>query len=378
MKKSVLITIIAGVLLIILIFANINIHLCRAIIYGSPSIDDVEHSHYDTVPNGVYMPWILGSKHNIPFPSEFEKRSEELKTTAFFVCTDTLLLSEHYWLGYHKDSLSNPFSITKSIVSLLVGQAIEEGFIKSVDDKVVTYLPEFNTNGKETITIKDLLTMSSGFDFDEDDKTLFSPIAKLYYGKNLYKQVCGLKRVKPSGQSFEYQSINTQVLGIILERTTQMPLSFYAASRLWIPLGMRSYALWGKDDKKNTKAFCCLNTVARDLARIGQLIINNGKWNGLQLVPESYVRKATSSVVVRDSINRYEGYGYQFWTTRYKEDNIVYARGILGQYLIIIPSKKLIIVRLGQKRDQKMVNGNPQDLYMWIEAGLRIKAEEDK
>lgn len=349
-----------------------NKHLMRAIIHQSPTIGDANNSAFDTVPNGVYHPWLLGQQQMIEIPKAYTSEMKRLKTTAFLVCTDSVLLTERYWQGYDRDSVSNVFSITKSIVSMLIGQAVEEGYIGSIDDKVVKYLPEFNHGNNDKISIEDLLSMRSGLDWDEWDKGLFSPIAKLYYGQDVAQQAYDLSGVKEPGITFDYQSCNTQLLGLILEKTTKMPLSYYAASRLWVPLGTRSHALWGIDDEGNTKAYCCFNTVARDIARVGQLILNEGRWNGLQLIPGNYLAVATSAVANCVPGDKDEAYGYQFWLTSHKGLKIVYARGILGQYLIMIPSKKLIIVRFGHSRDEQIINGNPADLFTWIDAGIDI------
>jgi len=380
MKRSIITTIIAGLFLAVILFMNFNIHIVRALRYGSPTIGDASNMNNDTIPEGVYTPWLYAPNHNNDIPAGFMPEMKKLGTTAFLVCTDTFLVCEQYWDGYHKDSLSNSFSVSKSILSLLVGQAIEEEFIGSIDDKVVKYLPEFNHDGNDAITIRHLLAMSSGLGWDENDKTLFSPITEMYYGKDVYKQTVSLTRAEQPGVHFSYASCNAQLLGLILEKATSMPLSFYAASRLWIPLGARNYALWSKDDRGNTKSFCCLNTIARDLGRIGQMMLRGGEWNGLQIIPSGYLDSATSVAPgLRDEANKpNDKYGYMFWITSHKGHKVVYARGILGQYLIIVPDRKLVIVRLGKQRDEHKINEHPGDLYTWIDAGMAIQDRPKK
>jgi len=200
---------------------------------------------------------------------------------------------EAYWDGYGKDSYSNSFSMAKSIVSLLVGCAINDGYIRSIDDPVGNYLPEFAEGDKAKITIKHLLTMSSGLSWDESYSTLFSLTTKGYYGNNLSQLVLNQTVVKEPGKTFEYRSGDTQLLSLIIEKATGETLSDYASEKIWTKVGAEHDALWCLDRNDGVeKAFCCFNSNARDFARFGQLVLNQGMWNGEQIVPASYLAEA--------------------------------------------------------------------------------------
>ena len=182
------------------------------------------------------------------------------------------------------------------------------------------------------------------------------------------------KPTSEPGKKFEYLSGNTELLAFVLEKATGKKLSDYASEKLWKPMGASSNALWSLDHENGTeKAYCCINTNARDFARFGKLYLDSGRWNGKQLVNEQYV---LNSIVPADLTNK-EGnkidhYGYSWWLINYKGHQIFYARGILGQYVISIPDKNLVIVRLGHKRSKEKMGEHPKDVYLYIDAALNM------
>lgn len=278
---------------------------------------------------------------------------EKMDTKAFLIFQGDTLIYEKYWDEHHDKTVSNSFSAAKSVIGMLVGIAIEEGKINSVDDLAGDYIPEFKKNGREQITIRHLLTMSAGFDWVESGKNPLSEAAEGYYGTDLYGLVTRLRVIEKPGIKFNYQSGNTQILGFIIEKATGKSINEYAADKLWIPLGARNDAFWSLDKEGgDEKAFCCMYATARDYALLGQLILNKGFYNGAQIVPEWYMKKMleTPYMTTKEKVPNMR-YGWHTWVYKNRGNPVYYCRGLMGQYMIAIPHKNRVIVRLGTKRD---------------------------
>jgi len=278
---------------------------------------------------------------------------EKMDTKAFLIFQGDTLIYERYWDEHHDKTVSNSFSAAKSVIGMLVGIAIEEGKINSVDDLAGDYIPEFKKNGREQITIRHLLTMSAGFDWIESGKNPLSEAAEGYYGTDLYGLVTRLRVIEKPGIKFNYQSGNTQILGFIIEKATGKSINEYAAEKLWIPLGARNDAFWSLDKEGgDEKAFCCMYATARDYALLGQLILNKGFYNGAQIVPEWYMKKMldTPYMTTKEKVPNMR-YGWHTWVYKNRGNPVYYCRGLMGQYMIAIPHKNRVIVRLGTKRD---------------------------
>lgn len=277
----------------------------------------------------------------------FEEYLEKNKTVAFLVIQNDTIKYEKYFNKYNQEDIVASFSMAKSILSILIGIAVDEGLIKSVDEPITNYIPELKKNNLEKVTIKHLLQMTSAIRFNESYFNPFGDAATYYYGRNLRKEILKLKLKSEPGKHFEYISGSSQVLGLVLERALKdKTISQYLQEKLWQPLGMEYDASWSIDKKKNglEKTFCCLNARARDFAKIGRLYLNNGNWNGKQIVSERWVKESTK-IDTTDGSSKY--YQYQWWLPSKSGDFM--AQGILGQYIYVNPSKKLIIVRLGKQ-----------------------------
>lgn len=351
-------------------------YLRKALIYQTVDIDDYKIFTNRTVIAGNFQAWEEAPGYDQrEIPDDFVPLFEELKTVAFLVVQNDRIVFEKYWDGYSENSLSNSFSMAKSIVSLLVGIAIEEGRIKSVDDPIGDYLPQFREGEKSKITIRNLLEMSSGLSWDEAYASPFSMTTKAYYGQNLAELVLEQEVIETPGVEWNYKSGNTQLLALILEQATRESISAYASQKLWKPLGAKNDALWSLDKEKGVeKAYCCFNSNARDFARFGKLLLQNGKWNDAVLVPESYLQQALKPAT---HLKTPEGknvdfYGWQFWLLQHQGKEIVYMRGVNGQYVFVVPESNLIIVRLGHKRSKDRINDNPVDIYTWLDAGFAL------
>lgn len=240
------------------------------------------------------------------------------ETTAFLVIKNDAIVFEKYYEGYKRDSISNIFSVSKSVTSLLVGIALEEGKLESVHDPITKYIPELNEADStfKSLTLEHLLDMRAGLEFDETYSSPFDEVSRLYYGKKQLKQISKMEFNYEPGTHHEYQSVCTTLLGIAVERVTEMQLGKYLEAKLWIPLEMENPATWSYDDEKNknTKAFCCLNTTAIDLGKIARLMIHKGEYKGQQIVPRAWVEKLVTPNKGNDC------YQYQWYSEDCSED----------------------------------------------------------
>jgi len=277
----------------------------------------------------------------------FEKYLGDNKTVAFLIIQNDTIQYENYWDEYDKSSIVPSFSMAKSITSILIGCAIDDELIKSVDEPVTNYIPELEENGFDKVTIENLLQMTSGLDFNEGYSNPFGDVATFYYGRNLRKAIKKMELESDPDQKFDYASGNAQLLGLILERSLKdKTISEYLEEKIWKPLEMEYDASWSLDRKKNglEKTFCCINARARDYAKIGRLYLDKGNWNGKQIISENWVNQSTKLDTTKGSAWYYQ---YQWWLPTKTGDFM--AKGILGQYIYVNPTKDLIVVRLGKK-----------------------------
>lgn len=362
----------------------------RFVVWNYADINDYKKFPSAAINNsGQPFSFFYNSKKNIPDSISWEGQKYKLeaflfqkKSVAFLIIRNDTILYENYFDGYDASGIVPSFSVSKSIVSGLVGIALGEGAIKSVQQPITDYLPELKGDAFKKITIEHLLNMRSGINCPESQYNPFGSIVKSYYGRNLMKQLEKLTVKDEPDQKFDYNNYNTQLLGFIVERATGKLLADYLQEKLWKPMGMEYDATWSIDSKKHkeAKAFCCLNARARDYAKLGRLYLNKGNWNGNQLIPEDWVKKSTT--ITKDSKDNF--YSYQWWhnvsyskisdsiteandslnkivevTSKTGEkirymttpQNDFLANGLLGQFIYVYPEKNIIIVRLGDKSD---------------------------
>lgn len=276
----------------------------------------------------------------------FDEYLELNKTVAFVVIRKDTVIYEKYFNGYDKEKIVPSFSMAKSIISILIGCAIDDGLIKSVNEPITNYLPELKKNGLEKVTISHLLNMTSGIKFNESYYNPFGNAASIYYGRNLKKEISKLKLEKKHNNSFKYSSGDSQILGLVLESSLKgKKISEYLEEKIWNPLGMEYNASWSLDKKGGVeKTFCCLNSVAIDYAKIGRLFLNTGNWNGKQIISKGWVEKTTKAENNLSGVWYYQNH----WWISNKEDMSYNAQGILGQYIYVNPKTETIIVRLGK------------------------------
>lgn len=368
------------VLLVVLIAGNLALYLSgkwyyyKALVYNYVDIDDLDLFAYRTIEPGTPQPWNIGADYNkVALSDTLQKTIDRYKSVAFLVIKDDSIRYEQYQEGYGTESYSNSFSMAKSVIGILIGIALDEGKIKSLDEPVYTYYPEYNHGENRKLTIRHLLTMSSGLDYDEGYTSLTSPTTRSYYDTKLREQMNDLCVKEEPGKKFEYRSSDSQVLSFVLKSATGKTVSEYASEKLWKPLGAEHDAKWSLDHESgDEKAYCCIYSNARDFARIGKLMLQKGKWNGRQIVSESYVHEALTPAPTLDGDKPNISYGFQWWIREQDGKLVHYARGILGQYIFVIPSENIIIVRLGHERGEKDATGTPSDMPVMLGEVLKI------
>ena len=328
-------------------------------------IDDYPYFDNRTIETSTPQAWELSEHYNsVVATQKLQKTHQKLGTVAFLIIQDGKIWYENYAENYTKMSKTNSFSMAKSFTVSLLFKAIQDGYIKNLDQPITDFFPDFKGEFASKCTVGDLASMSSVLNWDEQYYSPFSMTAKSYYDTNVRTLIKSLAIKDQPGQSFTYLSGNTQLLGMIIEKATEQSLSAYLSESFWRPLGMNDLGLWQLDGVESgmEKSYCCIATNARNFAKLGQLYLQNGQWNGKPLLESKYVKKA-----INPRFKDYSHYGYGFWLSNYKQKHIFAMRGILGQYVIGIPEDDLLIIRLGHQRSPKKINHFPKDFYIYID-----------
>ena len=313
--------------------------------------------------------WPIHKSYNkIPQTEKLKNLHQELGTVAFLIIKNDSIWHEKYFSGYNKDSHSNSFSMAKSIVSAAMGKAIEKGFFKSTNDKVGDYISGYNNGFASELTIGDLSSMSSGMNWNESYTNIFGVTARSYITSELNELIKSREIVEPPGKSFKYYSSNTQLLSMTIEKATNRNISDLVKEWFIDPLGFENNIFWQIDGKKNNsiKAYCCFNSNARDFARFGKLYKDFGKWNGTQILDSTFIAKS-----IKPRFEESSEYGYGFWLGEINKNRFFAMRGILGQYVIVVPEKNTIIVRLGERNNEKD-NNRPKDFDSYFIESLNM------
>ncbi len=284
-----------------------------------------------------------------PLPDQLRNYLQANDAVAFLVAHRGQLIAEEYFQGYTDRSRTNSFSMAKTVTTLLLAIAIDEGYISGVDQPLTELLPEFSDQAFATqATIGSLATMSSGYEWDENYYNAFSPMVRLLYCEDVGAYALQGEFTREPESYFYYSSASTQLLGLSISRALQaadsaLTLSGYLSDKLWQPMGMNDDALWHLDGVGLELAYCCLNTNARNFAKLGQLMLQDGRWDGAQLVNADAI-EAMRTPVADDE------YGYGTWINNANDPQFYAFRGHLGQYILVVPEHELIVVRLGESR----------------------------
>lgn len=335
-------------------------------------LDDYKHFDNRTIAASKKpQPWPLHHQYNtITTPDRLKKLNSSSRTVAYLIIKNDSLLYEKYFDGFEEDTKSNGFSMVKSIVSTLLGKAIMEGAIEGLEQPVSDFFPELKGPYAHAVTVGDLSSMASGLDWEESYYSPFTITTESYFTDAMRPLVLNQAILEEPGKTFQYKSGVTQLLGMVIEKATAKNLSQYLHTHFWEPMGFESEALWQLDSKKSgmEKAMCCLASNARDFARFGKLYKNQGSWNGSQLLDSVFVAKVTQA-----RFKESPQYGYGWWLKEYKDHHVYMMNGLLGQYVIVVPEKDLIIVRLGHDTEEPLM-GDPfiNDLDVYLDTSFEM------
>ena len=378
LKKILSLLLISGISIVLLAYATNTDYLLKAVrtIYlkghVTAFLDDYHEFDNRTIATGpVKYSWPKHGLYNTTQASDrLEKKHQEMGTNAYLVIKNDSVFYEQYYQGYSDSSNTNSFSMVKSMVSGLLGKSIMNGTIKSLDQPVGDFFPEFNEGLAAQTTVGDLASMSSGTNWDEAYYSPLSITTRAYFDDYLREVILNLKVVDTPGQKFKYASGDTQLLGMVLEKANGKTLSQQLTEYFWQPLGAEHDAYWQLDSEESgiEKAYCCLASNALDFARFGKLYKDHGNWMGAQILDSAYVAKSISP--------RFEDspqYGYGWWMHPHMGHDFFMMKGHLGQYVMVNPTDNLIIVRLGHlhsKREQNRDFGD--DIPIYIEEAYKM------
>jgi len=374
-RKKITFNVIAGLVISLVLLYGVAYMLtpwsqfARAIVWLDSGVDDYKkfpvraidnappifyfHQNTTSSPYSDIFSTITYQQNGREVTQDFNHFMEETDTTAFLVIKDDNLIYDGYFNGYNANSTQTSFSIAKSFVSALVGIAIDEGLINSIDDPITEYIPELKERDDRfsQVTIKHLLTMSSGIKFTKAF-TPWSDDTILYYSTNLRATALSCEITEEPGQIFLYNNYNPVLLGIILERVTGQPVSKYLEQKIWQTLGMETPGSWSLDSNHSQfeKMASGINARAIDFAKFGRLYLNRGNWDGKQIIPSAWIEESTKPDMTSDPAEYYQ---YLWWVTMWEmrpgEVHYRYvATGGHGQYLHIFPEQQLIFVRFGK------------------------------
>ncbi len=291
---------------------------------------------------------------------------EDTDTTGLIVTRGDVILYEEYFRGNTESSRAIVWSTSKSIVSALMGVALDEGYIKDISDPVTDYVPSLGVSGYNGVSIKDVLQMSSGIDFNEDYFDASSDFNKLAprsvgLGGPMEEILLTLQSEHEPGTVWEYASSDTQVLGMVIREATGIDLATYTETRLWKPAGMEFDAYWLTDSQGVESAFGGFNVTLRDLARFGNIYTNEGFWNGKQIVPSEWVQASvTPDAAHLLPEDNSLGYGYQWWILGGDHGDFM-AMGIYGQAIYVNPYHNIVIAKTSAYRGYEK-NGGEMEL----------------
>lgn len=356
---SVIAFVAVGALLLMLSgYGYILTGISRTYLIGHTTANIDDHAQFEThaINAGTPSPWAKHSNYNAkPLPKALTDYLDKYETAAFMVIKDGKVLSEHYFNGYDERSKTNSFSMAKSVITMLLDIAIQEGHVENLDQLLIDFFPEFKDDkNAQTATIGQLSQMTSGYDWDEAYYSPFSPTVELVYSQDIEQFLLSRSFSHVPGEHFYYSSASTQLLAIALTRAIrqkqpELNLADYLSEKLWKPLGMNDNALWHTDGQGLELAYCCISSNARNFAKFGQLLLDDGKWDGKQLLSKDFVTAMRTPQVDKE-------YGYSLWINGAGAPPFYQLQGHLGQYVTVVPSENMIVVRLGRQRNMRVAS----------------------
>ena len=295
----------------------------------------------DITPSPTPLALPAGEPLVIPGIDEF---MADQRTAGLVIIQDGKIRFERYGLGFDATGRWTSFSVAKSFTSTLVGAAIQDGAIRSLDDTVSRYIPDLRGSAYDEVTIRQLLTMSSGVRWNEDYEDPDADVARFNNAKPepgvdaTVSYMRTLTRVHPAGEVWNYNTGETNLVGVLVSSATGKPLAQYLQEKIWNPAGMEAAATWLQGKTGHEIAGCCMQAATRDFARFGLFVLANGNVGGKQIVPVDWFSEAIRTQKAIGMPGR--GYGFQWWTY---DDGAVSAQGIFGQGIFIDPARRLVI-----------------------------------
>lgn len=270
------------------------------------------------------------------------------QVAGLLVLQDGRIRLERYGLGFGPEGRWTSFSVAKSVTSTLVGTAIADGHIEGLETPITRYLPELTGSAYDGVSVRQLLTMSSGADWNEDYEDPESDVAHFFGDRTIAEgteptldYMRRLRRAAEPGTRWHYSTGETSLVGVLIARATGQPLADYLSKKIWRPYGMERDAAWMIDDNGQEPGGCCLVASLRDWGRVGQFVLDGGVIDGKPVVPDDWFAAATTKQIDIGTPGR--GYGFQWWT---HDDGSYEARGIFGQYIHFEPEQRMVVVIL--------------------------------
>ncbi len=347
--------------------------------HSTAHIDDADNFAQRKIATSKPLAWDKDAAFNKePLNSATLSYLQQYKSAAFLVAKNGKLLHETYFSPYTEASRTNSFSMAKTVTTMQVGLAVQQGLIPSFDAPITPFLPEYAGNARGAkATISQLSAMKAGHDWTENYKLPFNVTTDLYYGKDAEKLVLNQDFERNPGSEYEYSSGSTQLLGVILKRAIQKKnlqsnVSEHLSQSLWQPLGMEKDAIYTLDrpgeEGGMERTYCCIFATARDYAKLGQLLLQDGQWGGKQLLDKAFVERMRQPDLV-------PFYGHSLWMDWSYKHPFYSLQGHQGQYVIVVPSLQLLVVRVGQYRNKAVMGPNgriPLEVYNFVDEAVRL------
>ena len=347
--------------------------------HSTAHIDDADNFAQRKIATAQPLAWEKDAMFNKePLNSATLSYLQQYKSAAFLVAKNGKLLHETYFAPYNESSRTNSFSVAKTVTTMQVGMAVQQGLIPSFDTPITQFLPEFkdNTSGSKA-TISQVSAMKSGHDWTEKYYLPLNVTTDLYYGTNAEKLVLNQGFERAPGTEYEYSSGSTQLLGVILKRAIQAKnpqsnVSEHLSQSLWQPLGMEKDGIYTLDRVSDQagmeRTYCCIFATARDYAKLGQLLLQDGQWGGKQLLDKAFVE-----LMRQPDLQPF--YGHSLWMDWKYKHPFYFMQGHQGQYVIVVPLLQLVVVRVGQYRDKATLGPNqttPLEVYNFVDEAVRL------
>jgi CubicO group peptidase (beta-lactamase class C family) len=347
--------------------------------HNTAHIDDAGNFEQAAIPSAIAKPWPVDERAaRTRIAPELLQMLQSERSVAFLVIHQGRLLHETYFAPYTASSRTNSFSMAKTVMTMLTGAAVADGIIPSFDEPISRYVPEYANDPRGSkATLAQFSAMTSGHEWTENYYLPLNPTTKLYFGGDVTRTVLAQGFEREPGTAFEYSSASTQVLALAVQRALQarqsdLTLASYLATRFWQPMGMEGDASWSLDRPRAEggmeMGYCCIHSSARNFARLGQLLLQGGRWGDQQLLPAEFVARITQP-------NGFVShYGHGLWMDPTYRTPFYFMQGHLGQYVIVVPSAELVVVRLGQVRHRtyKQHKVVPDEIYRYVDEGLRM------